>query len=246
MSFLEKEYYIYITQVSIRFEKSIYVDIDKTGLYYTNYSIYNLRIRRELFTGLINNVGTIKASLPAGGGKRLDIAAEFDTALILGESIAVDGVCLTVAAIGNSGFAADVSPETLERTTLGKYRCGDSVNIERSLQASDRLGGHIVQGHIDCVGKALWIRKNGDYANLAVSYPAQYAKYIVEKGSIAVHGVSLTIAKLRSGQFEVALVPETLERTTLGDLKPGVHVNLEFDILAKYVEKIIKHRYVSK
>jgi len=194
-----------------------------------------------LFTGLIENIGTVVRLSPIGTGKRLRIATDFEPTPVEGESIAVDGVCLTLTAIEKDGFSAEVSKETLDRTIIKKLKRGDKVNLERSLEANGRLGGHIVQGHVDCVGKVYSIRKSGGFAKLTVSFPRQYGKYIVVKGPVAINGVSLTVSKLDNDKLEVSLIPETLKRTTFGKLRTGSEVNLEFDILAKYVEKMIGH-----
>jgi len=194
----------------------------------------------RLFTGLIGIIGKVESIRANGGGSKIEVSAKFDSPLETGESIALDGVCLTVIGITSGGFSADISAETSSCTTLGSLRTSTRINIERALRADSRLGGHFVQGHVDCVGKVLRLDRRADFATLAIKFPAKYAKYIVEKGSIAVSGVSLTVAKLKSGYFEAAVIPETLRRTNLGDFCPGMPVNLEFDVLAKYIEKAIQ------
>ena len=193
-----------------------------------------------MFTGIIESIGTVISLSQSGEGKRLLVKAEFAENLNAGESVAIDGVCLTVSGISEKGFFADISRETLLRTTLGSVARGSQVNLERALRADGRFGGHIVQGHIDCPGKVLWLKRTGKFASLAVGFPSAYLKYIVEKGSIAVSGVSLTVSKVFGEKFEAAIIPETLERTTLNKLRPGGKVNLEFDVFAKYIESIIK------
>lgn len=190
-----------------------------------------------MFTGLIENIGEVISSRSTAGGKTLNISMDFDQPLATGESIAVDGACLTVTDIESGAFRADVSRETLKRTTLGNLRSGAKVNLERALRADSRLGGHFLQGHIDCVGRVVRKVNRGDYANLEIAFPRDYIDLVVEKGSIAVSGVSLTIAQTKSNKIEIALIPETIKRTTLGNLKPGNSINLEFDMLAKYIRK---------
>ena len=159
----------------------------------------------------------------------MEVSADFGEQIEPSESIAVDGVCLTVAEVCRNGFRADVSRETLDRTTLGNMRVGEKANIERALKAGSRLGGHFVQGHVDCVGRVLRSSRRDSFTTLTISFPREYVNFAVEKGSIAVSGVSLTIAKINSNVIEIAVIPETLKRTTIGDLKAGKEVNLEFD-----------------
>jgi riboflavin synthase len=162
--------------------------------------------------------------------------------LALGESIAVDGACLTVTARGARRFRADVSPETLRRTTLGRLAKGARVNLERALRVGDRLGGHVVLGHVDGVGRLEKIAPDGDWLLYRFAAPRAVAAYLVEKGSIAVDGVSLTIFACRGGKFTVALIPHTLARTTLGTRRPGDGVNLEADVLLKHVAAMLRAR----
>jgi riboflavin synthase len=182
-----------------------------------------------MFTGIVREVGTVARF----DGSRLVV--ETGTEAELGDSVAIAGVCLTVAAREDGGLAFDVVSETLGRTTLGSLSAGDKVNLEPSLRAGDPLGGHIVQGHVDGVGR---LRERGDLTWFDA--PAEIVRYCVEKGSIAVDGTSLTVAATDEGGFAVALVPHTLEATTLGSLAPGDAVNLEVDVLAKYVEKLAR------
>jgi riboflavin synthase len=185
-----------------------------------------------MFTGLVKSTGTV-ASL-AGGRLRVDAPLELSE----GDSVAINGVCLTATAVGAGGFEADVMPETLRRTALGVLAEGDRVNLELPLRASDRLDGHIVQGHVDGTGTVESVTDDGFARMVRIAAPSELLRYVVEKGSIAVDGVSLTVAEADDGGFAVALIPETLERTTLGTAAPGQAVNLEVDVLAKYVEKL--------
>jgi riboflavin synthase len=184
-----------------------------------------------VFTGLVQTTGTVSM---AGG--RLCVEAELE--LSEGDSVAINGVCLTATATRPGGFDADVMPETLRRTALGGLAEGDRVNLELPLRASDRLGGHIVQGHVDSTGAVESAVDDGFSRLVRISAPEELLRYVVEKGSIAVDGVSLTVAEVDDDGFTVALIPETLERTTLGSAAPGRTVNLEVDVVAKYVEKL--------
>jgi riboflavin synthase len=174
-----------------------------------------------------------------GGRLRVRASARLDGAQV-GESIAVSGVCLTMAAVDADTFTADLAAETLRRTTLGALRPGDPVNLERPLRLDQRLGGHVVQGHVDGVGSVTAVRPEGDGRWMEIAPPAALMPYLVEKGSVAVDGVSLTIAGLGREVFAVALIPHTLEVTTLGRRRSGDQVNLEVDILAKYVERLLE------
>jgi riboflavin synthase len=186
-----------------------------------------------VFTGLIQAVGTIAH---AGGGT-LSVEAAFDAEE--GASIAVDGVCLTVTRRDNGRLWFDTVPETLARTTLGALAAGSRVNLEPALRAGDPLGGHYVQGHVDGVGTVRAVEPEGDGTRVWFDAPSGLLRYVVEKGSIAVQGTSLTVAAVDERGFAVALVPHTLQATTLGGLVPGTAVNLEADVLAKYVEKLL-------
>ena len=193
-----------------------------------------------MFTGIILGKGKLIGSRPAGGGLSFDLEARFTfTDPEEGESIAVNGACLTAYGIKADRFAVDVSPESLSRTTLGGLRAGDMVNMERALRLSDRLGGHMVSGHVDCVGAVSAIRKDGDFTILTFSVPREQDRYIIEKGSVAVDGVSLTVNSCAAGTFSVSVIPVTLQMTTLGGLKTGSRVNIEVDIIGKYVEKLL-------
>ena len=196
-----------------------------------------------MFTGLIETVGRVLRVVPGAGATRLTIATDLPVASMRdGESVAVDGVCLTVARRKGSGFEADAVAETLKRTTLGALRVGDPVHLERSLSLGDRLGGHLVQGHVDAVAKVVALRRGGDDVRLTIALPTALRGLVACKGSIAVHGVSLTVSAVRSRSFEVALIPVTLARTKLGSLRPGEGVNLEADVIARYLESLMNER----
>jgi riboflavin synthase len=193
-----------------------------------------------MFTGIIQGMGRLLGKRVIGGGIAFDLEAGF--ALDdpqEGESIAINGVCLTAYNISGRRFSADVSPETLSRTRLGGLSSGDLVNMERALRLSDRLGGHLVSGHVDCVAVVNSRKPLGDYTIFTFSLPQAQSRYIVEKGSIAVDGISLTVNSCAAGQFSVSIIPHTVKMTTLGSLKVGQRVNIEVDIIGKYVEKLL-------
>jgi riboflavin synthase, alpha subunit len=193
-----------------------------------------------MFTGIILTMGRVVAYTPAAAGARIDIEDLPDGMnLQKGESIAVNGVCLTILPQGPRSFYAELSPETLARTTIGTFKPGLRVNLERAMTMADRLGGHIVQGHVDCVGRLLSQERQGEFAVYRWSYPEEYAELVVEKGSIAVDGISLTIIEPDRSSFGVALIPETLQRTNLGLAQIGGEVNLELDVIAKYVQRLM-------
>lgn len=193
-----------------------------------------------MFTGIIAGVGAVTGRRSVGGGLTFDMEAGFD---ILdpeeGESIAVNGVCLTAYNFRGRHFTADVSPETVSRTTLGNTGPGALVNLERALRLSDRLGGHMVSGHVDCMALVSGIKEVGGYTIFNFTLPLKYGRYIIEKGSITINGVSLTVNSCGSGTFSVSIIPHTLKITTLGVLKIGSKVNIEVDIIGKYVEKLL-------
>jgi riboflavin synthase len=199
-----------------------------------------------MFTGLIIERGTLIADLaPSGqGGVRLTIGLSQDLAarLALGDSLAVSGVCLTITEKEPDRVAVELSPETLSRTTLGGLAQGDAVNLEPALRMGDALGGHWVQGHVDGTARVVDRRDLTDHRVLAFAIPPDLAPFLVEKGSVTVDGVSLTVSALRPDRFEVALIPHTLEVTTLSRLAPGDAVNLEMDVLGKYVHRILAAR----
>jgi len=191
-----------------------------------------------MFTGLVETVGAVRALERSAEGVRLSIATPLGGSLAAGDSVAVNGVCLTAVEPGADGFRADVMTETLARTTLGPLEAGEPVNLELPLRATDRLGGHMVQGHVDGLGEVASVEPSGFARMLRVSCGPEVLRYVVAKGSIAVDGVSLTVVDVDADGFSVSLIPETLERTTLGAAGPGRRVNLEVDVLAKYVEKL--------
>lgn len=192
-----------------------------------------------MFTGLVEEVGTVAQLHGDAAGVRLVVAAQQVTdGLGLGDSVAVDGACLTVVACDAERFAVDAVSETLRRTALGDRAVGDRVNLERAVRAGDRLGGHLVQGHVDGVGTVTAVTPEGAGRRLAVAMPTELRRYVVSKGSIAIDGVSLTVAVTTADGLAIALIPHTLSVTTLGDLAPGRRVNLEVDLVAKYVEAL--------
>lgn len=196
-----------------------------------------------MFTGLIETLGTIRVVESTGGVRRLRIASAIPTEEIdLGESIAVHGVCLTVTERAAGEFSVDVIPESLSKTNLGELEVGSRVHLERSLRLSDRLGGHLVQGHVDAAVEVARVRRGDDY-RLEVSVPPGLRRFVAFKGSVALDGVSLTVAALTPSGFEVALIPETLERTTLGEREAGDRLNLEVDVVARYLERIASDPY---
>ena len=186
-----------------------------------------------MFTGLVQALGTVAA---AGNGR---MVVETPLELAPGDSVAVNGVCLTATKVLDGRFEADVMEETLRRSSLGTLEPGGQVNLELPLRASDRLGGHFVQGHVDGVGTVSEVSEEGVARRMTIEAEPELLRYVVEKGSITVDGVSLTVAALDGDGFAVALIPETLERTTLGRFWPGDKVNLEVDVLAKYVERLV-------
>ncbi|MEN3538551.1 riboflavin synthase [Microbispora sp. ZYX-F-249] len=192
-----------------------------------------------MFTGIVEELGEVVALEPRGDSARLTVRGAVVTGDARhGDSIAVNGVCLTVAEVGGDSFTADVMRETLDRSSLGALRPGARVNLERAVRADQRLGGHIVQGHVDGTGEVLSREPGEHWEIVRVSLPADLARYVVEKGSIAVDGVSLTVAGVTEDSFAVSLIPTTLGLTTLGRKQPGEPVNLEVDVIAKYVEKL--------
>ena len=192
-----------------------------------------------MFTGLVLDTGRVRSAGRDDGGLRLRVETRLAAQLAQGDSVAVNGVCLTAAEVGAGAFRADVMAETLRRSSLGPLGEGDRVNLELPVRASDRLGGHMVQGHVDGLGTVEAVREDGFARVVRVTAPPELLRYVVEKGSIAVDGVSLTVASVDASGFEVSLIPETLARTTLGGATPGRAVNLEVDVLAKYVEKLV-------
>jgi riboflavin synthase len=200
-----------------------------------------------MFTGLVADTGVVERVLPRQGGARIVIrprALDVD-ALVLGESVACSGACLTVVERGLGLAAFDAVPETLSRTTLGTWRTGTEVNLERALAMGERLGGHLVQGHVDAVGEVLSVKPEGQGRRIAVSLPAAIAPLVAEKGSIAIDGISLTVAAAGRDRFEVAVIPETLARTTLAKAVAGTRVNLEADVIARHVARLAEFAPIS-
>jgi riboflavin synthase len=192
-----------------------------------------------MFTGLVADVGVVEGLDSGPQGARLRVRTALASQISEGDSVAVNGACLTAAAAEADGFEADVMNQTLERTSLGPLEPGDRINLELPLRAGDRLGGHLVQGHVDGTGEVEAVAEDGIARRVTVRTPPELLRYLVERGSVAVDGVSLTVARLTDDGFEVSLVPETLERTTLGEAGPGTRVNLELDVVARYIERLL-------
>ncbi|HWF71873.1 MAG TPA: riboflavin synthase [Solirubrobacteraceae bacterium] len=192
-----------------------------------------------MFTGIVVGTGRVETVERSGEGVRLSVATPLAAELAIGDSIAVNGVCLTAARVDGGSFVAEVMNETLAKTSLSEAGDGAEVNLELPLRASDRLGGHVVQGHVDGVGTVAAITEDGFARRVRIDAPAEVLRYVVEKGSVAVDGVSLTVVSVDGRSLEVSLIPETLERTSLGRARPGARVNLEVDMIAKYVEKAV-------
>jgi riboflavin synthase len=193
-----------------------------------------------MFTGLVAGLGRVVRSERSDGGVRVTISSPLAGELHEGDSVAVNGVCLTATALERDAFAAEVMNETLARTSLRAIDAGAEVNLELPLRATDRLGGHVVQGHVDRTGTVVSVSEDGFARRVRIEAPGDLLRFVVQKGSIAVDGVSLTVAEIDSESFTVSLIPETLQRTNLGKAKPGDRVNLEVDVLAKYVEKLMR------
>jgi riboflavin synthase len=192
-----------------------------------------------VFTGLVADLGLVVGLDATDDGVRLTVSTVLAPSVASGDSVAVNGVCLTATGVSTAGFQADVMHETLNRSSLAAVERGSSVNLELALRAADRLGGHIMQGHVDGVGSVTEVRDDGFARIVTIAAGPRILRYVVEKGSIAVDGVSLTVARIDDEGFDVSLIPETLERTNLGGVVPGRTVNLEVDVLAKYVEKLL-------
>lgn len=193
-----------------------------------------------MFTGIIEELGRVRVVEPNGENARIVVAAHTVTEDTKhGDSIAVNGVCLTALDIQKDSFAADVSRETLDRSTLGRLKAGAAVNLERAVTPATRLGGHMVQGHVDATGRFTSVQNHEGSWTVRISYPPDIARYLVFKGSVAVEGISLTIANLTDDYFEIAIIPKTWEVTNFSQLQPGDEVNLEVDVIAKYVERIL-------
>jgi riboflavin synthase len=192
-----------------------------------------------MFTGLVQDIGSIESVEGGADGARLRIATRLGSDIGLGDSIAVNGVCLTATEADASGFATEAMNQTLEVTVIGALETGARVNLELATRADERLGGHIVQGHADGSGRVLEVTEDGFARRVRVEIPPELLRYVVDKGSVALNGVSLTVATLGDTWVEVSLIPETLERTNLGDAAPGDPLNVEVDVLAKYVERLL-------
>ena len=196
-----------------------------------------------MFTGIVEELGSVSAADDADGGRRMRITGPLTVSdLTVGDSIAVNGTCLTAVSVDGDSFDVEMVRETLERTALGGLGVGSGVNLERAMPASGRFDGHIVQGHVDGVGVVAQIVQEGVGRRLGIDVPAALLRYVVEKGSITIDGVSLTVAAVSGPRVEIALIPHTLEVTTLGALRVGDSVNIEADILAKYVERLMENR----
>lgn len=192
-----------------------------------------------MFTGLVQDLGRVAAAETSGDGVRLAVATTLAPEIGEGDSVSVNGVCLTAVSVAAEQFEAEVMNETLRRSSLREVRAGAVVNLELPLRATDRLGGHVVQGHVDGVGSVASITADGFSRQVRITADPDVLRYVVRKGSIAVDGVSLTVSDIDDASFTVSLIPETLERTSLGSASVGTPVNLEVDVLAKYVEKLI-------
>jgi len=199
-----------------------------------------------VFTGLVQGVGRVIEKHPGGGGMVFCLEAGFELSdPEEGESIAVNGACLTARDIAGRRFLVDVSPESLSRTGLSGLEVGSRVNLERALRLSDRLGGHLVSGHVDALGRVEERRPAGDFTLFTFSLDPKLSRYVIEKGSITIDGVSLTVNSCEGNRFSVSIIPHTLAVTTLGELKAGDRVNIEVDIIGKYVEKLLSEQSVS-
>jgi riboflavin synthase len=192
-----------------------------------------------MFTGLVQDIGSIESVDGGADGARLRIATRLGSEIGLGDSIAVNGVCLTATEADADGFATEAMNQTLEVTVIGALEAGARVNLELATRADERLGGHIVQGHADGSGRVTEVTEDGFARRVRVEIPPELLRYVVDKGSVALNGVSLTVATLGDTWLEVSLIPETLERTNLGDAAPGDPLNIEVDVLAKYVERLL-------
>ena len=193
-----------------------------------------------MFTGIVETLGTVRKKASSGEGLRLTIEADIKWSdLMPGESISVNGTCLTATDLSGPVFTVDVSPESIRRTTMGRINIGDKVNLERALRPTDRLGGHIVTGHIDATGVILSRQEQAAFTLFSIRIPKEFAGYVIEKGSIAIDGISLTVNDCHDSSFSVSIIPFTARHTTIGRHKAGDAVNIEFDIIGKYVERLL-------
>jgi riboflavin synthase len=195
-----------------------------------------------MFTGIIETLGTVTAVDNGDNSSRITVRGEVTDGTAIGDSIAVNGVCLTATSVDDDTFTADVMAETLRRSTLGELSVGDEVNLERAATATTRLGGHLVQGHVDGVARLTGRAPAGTFDEVTLALPSELLPYVVEKGSIAVDGISLTVARVNTDEITIGLIPETLQRTTLGRRQIGDAVNIEVDVIAKYVERLLETR----
>lgn len=193
-----------------------------------------------MFSGIIETLGVVESLERSEGGAVLRIGSAFPSGLELGESIATNGVCLTVREITRDGFVADLSQETLDRTTLGRLRAGRKIHLERSLRIGDRVSGHFVFGHVDTVGRVAALDSEGEGLRLTIAHPRDFGAYVADKGSVAIDGVSLTVCEPSADLFSIALIPHTIAATTLGERKPGDELNLEADMLARYARRAVE------
>ena len=198
-----------------------------------------------MFTGLIQDLGSVEAIERIGGAARVTVRTALGAQLAPGDSIAVNGVCLTAIDPTADGFAADAIPQTLDNSTTGDLQPGSPVNLELAMRAEDRLGGHVVQGHVDSVGTVAWVRDEDLGKRVAIDLPVHLQDFVVDRGSITLNGVSLTVAAYDGGRVEVALIPETLERTTFGTAAPGSRINVEVDAMAKQIATLVE-RYLTR
>ncbi|MDV2470401.1 riboflavin synthase [Acinetobacter chinensis] len=193
-----------------------------------------------MFTGIVESLGKVESLQNVGGDIRLRIQTDLDMSDVhLGDSIATNGICLTVIDWGSNWYAADVSRESLNRSTLGSWKAGQAVNVEKAMLPTTRFGGHIVSGHVDAVGEITVVRSDARSLYFEVTAPAEIARYLAEKGSVTVDGISLTINHLRGSVISLNLIPHTAERTNIGSWKAGTKVNLEVDVLARYIERLL-------
>ncbi|TAL66863.1 MAG: riboflavin synthase [Bacteroidetes bacterium] len=196
-----------------------------------------------MFTGIIEDIGKIKSIKPVSGSYRITIESKVITNdLKIDDSVSLNGACQTVIQKTESDFTVEAVEETIRKSTLGKFKPGLKINLERAMKIGDRLGGHLVQGHVDCIGKVQTIQSEGTGKLLWIEYPSEFAKYVVPVGSICIDGVSLTVAKKENHRFMISIIPHTWKMTTLGELKTGIEVNLEFDIIGKYIESMTEQK----
>jgi len=195
-----------------------------------------------MFTGLIEAVGRVLSISRTSAGGVIVIASPLLRGVAIGDSVSVDGVCLTITSLRDEGGTFDISRETLLRSTLGERRKGDAVNLERALRVGDRLGGHLVTGHVDCVGRVTGRREDGDSIRFSIDLPSGMGRYLVEKGSVAVDGISLTVNGVTGDRFTLNVIPHTGRETTIASRRVGDQVNIELDIIGKYVEKLLSSR----